>query len=252
MKPVRLKRLATALAIAGVSAVLVGCGSHNNDSATAPIVTSPNGTIPGTVLPGGGGCVPINQAIPFTAQGIYFSYANIVGGYVPGNQQPIGQVVIGGAAQGGQFSRNAVDLNISMNIIPNQVQYNGQYPTGYPNSIYPGTVPTGYQNPQYSGIPGYNTYGQTPGLANATGVITINPATQQEIMAQFGGMTTGTTGYPYTQNPYGTGTTYPYGTGQVPCVSGIAFNLGNYNGVLYGGFVWLYLNGTQHGVYYPI
>ena len=40
--------------------------------------------------------------------------------------------------------------------------------------------------------------------------------------------------------------------GQVPCVSGVAFNLGNYNGTLYGGFVWLYINGTQHGVYYPI
>src|SRR4051812_23599893 len=95
MRPVKIRRIATALAIAGGSAVLVGCGSHNSD--VPPVATVPGTTIPGGgILPGGGGCVPITQAIPFSAQGIYFSYSSIVGGYVPGNAQQIGQVVIGG------------------------------------------------------------------------------------------------------------------------------------------------------------
>lgn len=263
MNPERLRRLATALAIAGVSAVLVGCGSSNN---TTPAVI-PGTTVPtaGGVLPGGGSCAPITGPIPFTGQGIYFSYTSIVGGYVPGSAQPIGQVVVGGAATGGQFSRNAVDVNISMNVIPAGMSYGGTYPPGYPNSIYPGTIPTGYQYPTTSGItgyPGYAGFGQSPGTASVQGVLTINPADQQAIMLQFGSGSYGTIpGYPGTypgSNPGTYPSTYPGaypGTGaygQVPCVSGVAFNLGNYNGILFGGYVWLYLNGTQHGVYYPI
>jgi hypothetical protein len=267
MKPV-FKRIATALAIAGVSAVLVGCGSSNN---TVPAVL-PGSTIPGIGgLPGGGGCVPITQPIPFTGQNIYFSYSSIVGGYVPGASQPIGQVVIGGAVAGGQFTRDAVDMYIAMNVIPAQMTYGGQYPPGYPGSIYPGgaqypTVPPGYQYPTTSGIPGYNQYagfGQTPGAANVQGMIQIKPATQQEIMLQFGGGyggygtipgVPGQPGYPSYPGYPTTGVPgqYPGAYGQVPCVSSVAFNLGNYDGILYGGFVWLYLNGTQHGVYYPI
>src|SRR4051812_27623485 len=120
MNRVRLKRVATALVLAGVSAVLVGCGSRNSNTTPTP---APGPVVPGTPgVPGAGACAPITGVIPFTAQGIYFSYANIVGGYIPGNPQPVGQVVIGGQATGGQFYRSAVDLDISMNLVAQQTQ----------------------------------------------------------------------------------------------------------------------------------
>jgi len=226
------KRLVLALTVASTLALLTGCGTG---SSTGPY---PPGGVP-QPLPGlPAGCAPITSPVGFTASNIYFSWSSVIGGILPNNGQSVGQVIVGGAAAGGPYQRSGVDGSISMNITPMntaQPTYGTSYSTGY----YGGTAT------------------QT---ANATGIVTISPQVQQQIMMAYGG-TSGSyyptygTSYP-TSYPSTYPSTYP-GTmpmtqmptmgGQQVCVSGIAFNLGHYGTTLYGGNVFLYLNGTQRG-----
>jgi hypothetical protein len=237
------------------SVALTGCGGNNS---SAPI-TSGGGVItgPGGVL-GNGTCVPINQQIPFAFQNIYMDSANVVGGYVPSSNQAVGQMVVGSggyaAGYGQTLSRTGVDGTIQMSLTP--VQQTQQYPySGYPTGTFP--IPSQYPQSPYGSY-----YAQSMNTASGSGMLMISPTTQQDIYNQalYGRIPGVTVGSPYgTQYPgggygypgYPTTTPYPntgYGAyGQGLCVSAIAMNVGHYNNTLYGGYVYLYLNNTQHG-----
>jgi hypothetical protein len=182
--------------------------------------------------------VPVSSQIPFTANGIYVDSANIVAGAVPGSQS-VGQVAIGGAMTGGPYQAACQSLptgcayaNLSMNIIPMNQTTTIPYP-GYPTGTYPSPYP----------MP---TTGLQSQMANASGILQITPGAQQDIMNKVAmnpsafGMS-----YPYTQPGMIPQPGYPQQT-QV-CVSAIAMNMGHYNNAIYGGNVYIYLNGTQHG-----
>jgi hypothetical protein len=130
-------------------------------------------------------CVPIDQAIPFTATDIHFDFANIIAGALPG-QDSVGQVVLGGTPTKGPYQRFGVDGAITLNITQDSV------------------------------------------AANASGYVQISPVTRQDILnqVQMGGLP---------------------GKVDSVCVSGIAINVGHYNNTIYGGSVYLYLNGSSHG-----
>ncbi len=214
MKRARKSKFALVVTLI-VAALLVGCGKSDPMGETAPTVPGVNAGVPGT---GSGICVPINQPIPFTGSQIYFDWANIMGGQLPYGQG-VGQMVIGGGATGGPYQRSGVDGAISMNITPvtgTAPQYQ-QYPTA-----------PSFWNPTqtWNSQPGYDQNSKT---ANATGMIQISQQTQQDIMYNFGG------------GAY-TGTTQ-----SMPCVSGIAMNVGHYYTTIYGGNVYLYLNNTTSG-----
>jgi hypothetical protein len=124
-----------------------------------------------------------------------------------------------------------VDGFISMNVYSQQ--YNqGAYPPypGYPT----GTAPSPYPS---TGM------GQAQ-TASVTGFLQLNPATVQDIAFKFSGGMGG-----YTQPGYFPQPGYPQQ--QQLCVSGIAMNLGHYYNYIYGGAVYLYLNGTNHGYVVP-
>jgi hypothetical protein len=234
MKRTKIQRMVAVIAVAGLP-LLTGCGS------SSPSNNGGVGGVPGAQFPGvPGGCVPITAQIPFTATNIYFDWANIVGGTIPQSGQSVGQIVVGGSPTGGQYQRSGVDGTISMNIMPSQQVAGSPYPT-YPTGTYPipGQYSTGYGA-------GYNSK-----LANAQGFVQISAQTQQDIMyrVQMGQIQIPgyTGGYGYPSGGYG----YPYpqpGTQQTQiCVSQIAINVGHYYSTIYGGNVYLYLNGTQHG-----
>lgn len=241
MKRFKMKNLISAVAVATLP-LLVGCGSS---SPTAGVGTVPGAQYPG--YPGApGGCVPISAQIPFTATNIYFDWANIVGGSIPQSGQSVGQVMVGGSPTGGQYYRSGVDGTISMNIVQSQQGFGGTpYPT-YPQGAYP--VPSQY--------PSYNT-GYNNKLANATGFLQISGQTQQDIMykvqlgqIQIPGFSGGYGQYPMqypNQYPGQFPGQYPGAQQNQICVSQIAFNVGHYYNTIYGGNVYIYLNGTQHG-----
>jgi hypothetical protein len=221
MSQKRTRRIATALAIAGVASLMTGCGAGSNST---PLLAAGLGT---TGYLGTGTCVPISSTIPFTAQNAYMDSANIYAGIIPGTSQQIGQVVVGSGAPG-PYMRNgqAVDGVLSMNITP---------ASGYST--------TGLYNPM-------GTYGVASGYptdtVEITGTITIAPATQEDIMYQLGSLVG------YTGTGIGTtlGITSPgiYGTGTTSlCVSGVALNAGHDNYQLYDATTYIYINGTQHG-----
>lgn len=233
MKRVNRKKIATALAILSLP-LLTSCGGSNNPPPGAGGVGGINNG-----LLGPGGCMPINTPqIGFQGQNVQFGIYNIRAGRVP-YVGDFGQVVIGAGGMGGPYQRTGSDGTLSINV-QQTPQMNPQYPnTGYPNTGYPSTT-TGFNGP-----------------VNITGYLSINQLVQNDIIRQFGGYSglnaplpnypnTGypNTGYPNTGYP---NTGYPNGQMQLPCVSSIAIDVGNYHGMLYGGKVYLYLNNTQHG-----
>ncbi len=155
-----------------------------------------------------GGCVPINSVIGFSGTNASFTPMSIRAGEIP-RSQTYGQMGIGGAVAGGPYQRSGTDGTISMTIQP----------------VGQGTIGTQPVN-------NYN------GAANVNGQLQLSSAVQQDIYWRFGG-----------QMP---GTTIP---GQIPgqtitntaCVSGIAMDLGIYQTMLYGGYVYLYMNNTKNG-----
>lgn len=245
----------TALAISAMN--LTGCGkSDGGGNVIAPPAPLPAPGIPGPVTPVGGGCVPINQPIPFTANNIYFDWANMVGGRIPLTNQQVGTVMTGGPIiQQGNLSRQGVDGTIVVNVQPG---------TAAPMSVpYPNYNP-GYNYQYY----GYNQFGSAPysgnygaKTANLQGTVAIDPTRQQDILWKFGngGLNNNyfqfpsNTPYQYTPFPgyYYPGQPQNY-TAPNPgsiCVSQVAFDLGHWDsqGVIYGGRVYLYLNNTEHG-----
>ncbi len=275
MKRANSKSIATAIAILSL-AILSGCGS--NPQSNTPI-NGANGLYPGGVggMIGGGGCVPVSTPISFQAQGVYADYANLVMGRLPSTGQQVGQVVVGAGsmmANGGynSYATYPGRVNGAMTLSLGQGNY-GQ--VGLPYSGYPygssnvgmNTTPlmTGMNN-MYSQYPAQNGYASSNWNAmtsSATGMIQLSAAAQQQIMYMvqsnpsmyggYGGMT-GMNGYNtgmMNMPGYNTGMTGMngmYGMSSA-CVSSIAMNIGKWDSyrLIYGGTVYLYLNGSTHG-----
>lgn len=265
--------------------LLVGCGKSNTNPSTAPVLPAAPAAInpgyPGTVGNFTGTCIPITQPIPFTGSGVYLDWANIVGGRVPYSYQQVGQMIVGGTPVQGQYNRQGSDGSISMNVsqggaFPGQVPYQG-----YPNGTMPipqgGYLPgTGYMNQNWM----QNPY-QQQSMSNVQGTIVLSQLVQYDIMyrvqlgqipltmapgyggqygGQYGGMNYFGPQMPFNgtgfaspnqfmplpgQMPQGYNPAMP--NGQQICVSGIAVNVGHYYNTIYGGNVYLYLNGTNNG-----
>jgi hypothetical protein len=215
----KLIRVATAYAVLS-AAIFAGCGK-TNPPAEPPANPPPPAGQPQPQTPAGPVCIPISGQIPFTATNIYFDSANLRGGTSPYNGQTVGQVVLGGAPQGGPYQSNpqGVDGIISMNITPAGQSGAAPGTPGVPNNTYPG--------------------GQS---ANATGFIQISAARQQAIinMVQTNEIPIGAA-----PQPYGQGQPNTQPQPQI-CVSGLAFNMGHRKATI-SGDVFLYLNNSNHG-----
>ena len=254
------KRLTKAIAIALMGLAISSCGRTNGAANNVPQNTPvgansffnfPGGNIPIT----GGGCAPITGPIPFTAQGIYMDWANIIGGFTPMTSTPIGQVVVGGGAVGGgQYNGSGSDFSISMNVIPMNGFANMPY-AGYPNQSMFGMPGWGTQNQFMWGTTGmypfgFNGMNQGNQLVNATGFIQLSQLMIQNLvyLAQMG------------QLPIaGAGVNTGFQQGIFPgnmafinpsqiCVSALAINVGHYYSTIYGGYVYIYFNGTNVGL----
>lgn len=205
----------TAMTIAML--LVSGCGKGSSSNGSGGSAGQINPGTPGYPGYGNGGCVPITGAVPFTANNIMFDYANIIGGPVPG-MQAYGQITVGGAYgtqyQYGQYMGNSPYGSISMSIGQTNYNNNGQY--------------------------GYNQNG----YASGTGSVTLSMLAQQELigLVQSGAIPLNIQNNQQ-YNPYGG---YSINPAQI-CVSAIAIDVGHYYNQVYGGYVWLYLNGTQHG-----
>jgi|GEM_PF-3354250 len=158
-----MKNLMKLFSIAVVAVGLAACGTNNNgqivgyDAYGNPIYS--NGTQTGYV--GQGGCVPLQSALTFTAQGASINSAVILAGMLPsGSTSPgqHGQVVMGGTAiqqqsypygynygYGAlqlikQSSNGTLQLQVSQNMITGTLQLNpafisqmvGGYQMNYP------------------------------------------------------------------------------------------------------------------------
>ncbi|MBC7690789.1 MAG: hypothetical protein H7222_03400 [Methylotenera sp.] len=224
MKQSTSRKLAVCLAAALSAISLSGCGKDSTPAPVAPIgAYGANGQ-----LIGGGGCIPIQQQIPFQAQGIYFDSANIQGGRIPSGQQA-GSIVVGGPVVAGQYGRSGANGTIAMDIAMQGQGYQSQ--AGW--SYYKGPVngqgfvqisPLALQELQQMVATGYL---QVPGATPTSGY-TPNPA------------------YPQPGNPQ---PGYPQ-AGSNLCVSSIAINVGHSNQTIFGGVVYLYLNNSN--VAYPM
>ena len=172
------------------------------------------------------GCIPLNQPIGFQANGMYMDNQSIYAGMIPYVDKfkpgfKVGQVVptVGGTVIGAyqpvQNQWGTLDGNMNLNTVGN-------------------------------------------GTANGT--ITLSRTKLQIIYGLFGlnysslstPYTGGVpqTGFPSLGMPFNApGMTQTQLQQQAPCVSGIAISLSHYGTTLYGGRVYLYLNGSQHGDY---
>jgi hypothetical protein len=98
-------------------------------------------------------------------------------------------------------------------------------------------------------------YGQYPSqwqtkTVNVQGTLQLSYLVIQDIMARFagnGGVPTVQNGYPNYYGQQGGNFWFPQPGQQQVCASGIAMNVGHYHTTVYGGQVYLYLNGTDHG-----
>jgi hypothetical protein len=229
MSKIESKNLWLVLSILG-AATLVGCGK--DDKATdgggnvaAPVAptnpTNPNYP-PGTIGPSGA-CIPLSQAIPFSAQNPQLGISRLT----------LNNVQIGSGAPGNTTSRPGTQAYISMNIVRSDQGYN-------PGNGVP--APVG-----------------TPGV---TGVLTLSQQTSNLVRAYalsysggggggYGGGYNGGGGYTYPGN--GGGGYYP--AQQEPCVSNIAVDASVGAGLVYG-MVYLQLgvygyNGQMSQMWYP-
>jgi len=236
--------LAIILAVLSLSATSTGCGTLINGAnggygpaagytqfaASAPVGTF-GSPLTNTQVPS---CVPLDQPIGFQATGIYMDSLSIYAGAIPSiidKNQPLGatagQVTLStggtvvGAYQPQQDQQNTLDGNISINITPT------------------------------SSIQGQTAPGMAPmSNANASGTLTLSQSKLQIIYGLFG-LNYGNQSTPYLGAvPFNTpGMTQIQLQEQTPCASSIAISLNHYGTLLYGGRVYLYLNGKQRGDY---
>jgi hypothetical protein len=243
-----------------------GCGSSDSNSPQ----TCPNGgTAPNCnpapvppnntgqpQQPGPGACVPLQNNITFSGTGVTVDSANIYAGQMPPNVAFVGGRQFGQMSMGGP--QTAIPAPSNGQVPPNQQQmqpyYSGNTYSGY-DMIYPGTtIQLKFTPANQSGQPVNNGYPQNgyqqqhtgpSSVANISGVLTLSPQTQQEIVyAQNGGALAYQNGGQYNQN--GQPGQPVQGNSNV-CISNIALNLGQ-NGVsgVYGE-IYLYLNNSSHG-----
>lgn len=253
------KRLSKALAIALIGLALSSCGKSNKSNTNNNNPYNPYGNgaynYPGGQIPASGGCAPITGPIPFVAQGIYMDWANIIGGYAPQSGQPIGQVVVGGSGiAGGQYQGSGSDFSISMQVTPVN-GFAGMPYQGYPNQSMFGLPNSGYSAQFMWGntgaMPyGYNGFNQGNQLVNAQGMIQLSQLMVQKLMymAQMGQLPI--TGGIQQQQPGIFPGNMPYMNPSQICISAIALNVGHYYSTIYGGYVYIYFNGTNLG--FPI
>jgi len=243
MRSMNPTRIATVLAILAAG-LLSGCG--NNDSSNGALTT---GSTFGYGSLGSGGCVPVTQPFSFQMNGAYYDNYNIVGGQLPYTGSSIGQSGILGV--GGSFQGQFVGSNWAYGTVTMALSSASAYNTGYYNSQY------GVYSP-YSGYPSnayYNPYSAggsiNPNSVVAQGTIQVGAAMIQQIISDAqsymysypgsysSGLNQGFFSYPgVQQNALGSGT---------PCVSQVAVNIGHSGYQLYGGQVFLYMNGTANG-----
>jgi hypothetical protein len=219
------KRVVTAAAVFGMAAVLAGCGRNEPINPGIPGLPGHPG------FPGGGACIPLaagfgfgqQGTIGFSGQGVHWDGRVLKAGAIP-RQQVYGQVITGGGGAGGPYGRSTGEGSISMNI-----QGGGQM--GFP--LQPGF-------PQQPGFPGVGS----ATTANIQGMVQVSSTTMNLIMSQFGGFQN--TGF---QQPGYMPGYYPQQPQSQVCVSGVAIDL-QWNpqaNMLYGGWVYLYLNNSQNG-----
>ncbi len=232
-------------------AVLSGCGQNSaNVGAISPGLGT--GGIPNGF--GNGACVPVNQAISFVGQNIYMDWANVVGGTLPSigslaqAQGSVGQIAVGmgGIPQGGygvaQFSTgwgNSQFGSVQMSASSAGQAFNGMPYSGFPQGTY---APSWYNS--YQSQPGY-----TAGYINVQGSVTLSQMSLYDMSLAYGSFGFNQTGGIALGGIQGSVPgSFPmtgFG-GQSLCVSQMAINLGHWNQTLYGGNVFLYLNGTQN------
>lgn len=187
------------------AAGIVGCGKTEDPGVTPPIPPIPPVCIPGPGIQ----CPPI-------------------GGPGVGGCQPITQPLVF-TAQG----MTVTSANIYAGQIPRQQTYGqvfmGGQPVGTPNysrSTHEGRIDLTIA--PLGGVGGIAYPGVGQGAYAGFGVVTLSSASHQQINQA---LQSGQIQVP------------PSPTG-VPCVSGIALNLGHTNGRAIGGYVYLYLNGS--------
>jgi hypothetical protein len=223
MSRARLRRIATALAILGAAVFTSGCGSNNN-----PVPIVPGNPYTGFGGQGGvgpGGCIPIvpGQSIPITFQGIRNSYYSVMGGKLP----PIPEFGRYGFQQYGYVANGGVGAPMVQGGMP------------YAGSSAWGTIQM--MLPPYLGS------------VSGTGYIQVSPAAAMDIQAAvYSGVINlnGNGFYGNQWNPWSVpGMMQPMYAQNTLCVSEVSVDLTKSDtyGRLYGGAVYLYLNGTPHG-----
>jgi hypothetical protein len=215
MKRSYIEKTAIALAFFGTMA-LTGCGGSSGGgiAGLGGVAGSAYGAYGNASS--SGQCIPITSPIGISGQSDYWDGINLLAGYIP--QGTVGTLVVTGAASGGQFQRTGADGTLSLNVI-SQAAYSGVPYSGY----------TGYS--------GYGTnYGVSPTQVEIQGYLQLNSYAIQAI------------GSAYSYNPYGSVYGSAYGTGTVPCVSNISMNMGTEGYTLYGGNVYLWINGSSSPV----
>jgi hypothetical protein len=168
-----------------------------------------------------------NAPVPVTffGQGVMMSTAQIAGGLAPSGQM-IGQIFVQGAGgvAGGQLSRQGSDGTISMSVTMGNVM----------------------QQPW-----------PTQGGVSVQGTLQLSQLAANDLMFKFqrgalpmgaGGM--GMPGMPGMPGFPGGGFPQPGIGMQNICVSHIGMQLGYYGTTIYGGQVWLYVNGSN--MYYTM
>ncbi len=256
----------TALIVAGLSTLFVGCGNG------APVVP-PFGVGAGLGgMVGAGGCSPLpltggyagayGTALSITFNGGAYQVTSIQlqGGMLP-YQGVVSQLGFGVTAGGAlavppvagynSYVGNSADGTLQMSIINNYA--GGVYP-----GMYPGSAAPGMYGPSYG--TGYGT-----GNVQVSGSVVMSPTAVSDLMNQaylssgYGtGYGTGyapmpyspypNTGYPYGGTPYGSPYGTPYAAPQA-CISGIGLDLSIYPGQqrVYND-VYVFLNNTNHGI----
>jgi hypothetical protein len=218
------------------------CGKSNNTNTQGQINPGYPGYPGQPGYPGTGQCIPITGNITFAAQNIYMDYANLVGGQIPFAPQAVGSIITGGAytqpvvAGGQQLVGMGSDGNLQMIVSSAQMVNTVPY-TNYPQqSQFPSSQQYWGTQPPMQGNQ----------LINATGSLQLSQLVIQDIVYK---VQTGQIQIPGLAQQVYNG--YPQTTAQINpqsiCVSAIAINVGRYYGRIYGGNVYLYLNGTSHG-----
>lgn len=216
-----VKKRSGAILAMSAAVLLAGCGRSTNQSAA----------ITGNSLYGG--CIPLNQELPFVATDAAVDMNRIEAGVMPQyGGRSIGRVELGGAVAGGTFQRASADGAIAMNIQPSYQNQGAQLPGSYQYGYG-----SGYSN-------GYG-YGGSSTTATITGKLNLSQQARDRIQAAVGQYQNQQMYSPYTGG-YGQSLPQTANTPYTVCVSGMAITMNYQGNALVGGYVYLYLNQSQY------